>query len=111
MNSSWFNSYHAYNDHLSFLSSLQASYPANSEIVQIGNSLQGKPITGIHFYGASGKGSKPAIVIHGTVHAREWIGTMVTEYFAYNLLTNYATNSEIKVSNFSEPIERSALNA
>lgn len=81
---------------MQFLSDLQSAHPANSEIISIGNSLQGRPITGIHFYGASGKGSKPAIVIHGTVHAREWIATLVTEYFAYNLLTNYTTNSEIK---------------
>ena len=95
-NATWFNSYHAYADHLQFLTDLQAAHTANSEVVQIGNSLQGRPITGIHFYGASGKGSKPAIVIHSTVHAREWISTMVGEYLAYNLLTNYATNSEIK---------------
>lgn len=96
VNSTWFNSYHPYADHVQFLNDLRAHYPANSEIVQIGNSLQGRPITGIHFYGSGGKGSKPAIVLHGTVHAREWIGTMVTEYLAYNLLTNYATNAEIK---------------
>ena len=95
-NATWFNSYHAYADHLQFLTDLQAAHTANSEVIQIGNSLQGRPITGIHFYGASGKGSKPAIVIHSTVHAREWISTMVGEYLAYNLLINYATNSEIK---------------
>jgi murein tripeptide amidase MpaA len=95
-NSTWFNSYHAYSDHIQFLRDLQASYPSNSEIVTAGNSLNGNPITGIHFYGSSGKGAKPAVVFHGTVHAREWIGSMVVEYMAYNLLTNYATNTEIK---------------
>ena len=94
-NSTWFNSYHTYADHLQFLRDLQAAYPTNSEIVVAGNSLQGKPITGIHFYGSAGKGTKPAVVIHGTVHAREWITTMVTEYFAFNLLSNYASNTEI----------------
>jgi carboxypeptidase A4 len=58
--------------------------------------LQGQAITGIHFYGSSGKGKKPAVVLHGTVHAREWISTMVTEYFAFNLLSNYSTSTEIK---------------
>jgi carboxypeptidase A4 len=70
--------------------------PSNSEIVTAGNSLNGNAITGIHFWGSSGKGVKPAIVFHGTVHAREWISTMVVEYMAYNLLTNYAKSSEIK---------------
>ena len=95
-NLTWFNSYHAYADHLQFLRDLQASYPTRSEIVIAGNSGQGRPITGIHFYGSGGKGSKPAIVFHGTVHAREWITTMVTEYMAFNLLSNYATNAEIQ---------------
>ena len=95
-NSTWFNSYHSYADHLQFLRDLQASYPTRSEIVVAGNSGQGRPITGIHFYGSGGKGSRPAIVFHGTVHAREWITTMVTEYMAFNLLSNYATNAEIR---------------
>ncbi|KAJ9136841.1 Zinc carboxypeptidase [Pleurostoma richardsiae] len=95
-NATWFNSYHAYSDHLQFLKDLQASYPSNSEIVTSGSSLQGNAITGIHIYGSAGKGLKPAVVFHGTVHAREWISTMVVEYMAYNLLTNYGASSEVK---------------
>ncbi|KXX80208.1 Metallocarboxypeptidase A [Madurella mycetomatis] len=89
-NATWFNSYHSYNDHLQFLRDLQAQYPTQSEVVTAGDSLNGRPITGIHFWGSSGKG-KPAVVFHGTVHAREWISTMVVEYFAYTLLTNSDT--------------------
>lgn len=44
-----------------------------------GKSLQGNAITGIHFWGSAGKGKKPAIVLHGTVHAREWIASMVSK--------------------------------
>ena len=76
-NSTWFDAYHSYADHVQFLKDLQATYPANSEIVVAGNSLQGRSIIGIHLYGEGGKGSKPAVVFHGTVHAREWITTMV----------------------------------
>ena len=76
-NATWFKSYHSYNDHLQFLKDLQAQYPTQSQIVSSGDSLQGNPITGIHFWGSSGKG-KPAVVFHGTVHAREWITTMVS---------------------------------
>ncbi|KAK3309410.1 carboxypeptidase A2 [Chaetomium strumarium] len=86
-NITWFNSYHSYRDHLQFLNDLQAQYPTQSEVVSAGNSLQGNAITGIHFWGKSGKG-KPAVVFHGTVHAREWISTMVNEYIAYTLLTS-----------------------
>lgn len=73
---SWYNAYHAYADHVQYLKDLQALYPKNSEIVVAGDSGNGNPITGIHFYGNAGKG-KPAVVIHGTVHAREWITTLV----------------------------------
>ncbi|KAK0738902.1 carboxypeptidase [Schizothecium vesticola] len=93
-NATWFNSYHSYADHIQFLKDLQSSYPSQSAVISAGNSLNGRPITGIHFWGTGGKG-KPAIVFHGTVHAREWISTMVVEYFAYYMLTNSAT-TEIK---------------
>ncbi|KAL7797371.1 hypothetical protein V8C37DRAFT_308495 [Trichoderma ceciliae] len=87
-NSTWFNSYHAYADHLQFLKDLVAQSPTNSEIVTSGSSLNGNAITGIHFWGSGGKGVKPAVILHGTVHAREWITTMVIEYYAYSLLTS-----------------------
>jgi hypothetical protein len=73
-NSMRFNSYHPYADHLQFLNDLQAVYPSNSEIVVAGNSDAGCPITGIRFYGSGGAGSKPTVVIHKGVHAREWGG-------------------------------------
>ncbi|EHL01021.1 putative Metallocarboxypeptidase A-like protein [Glarea lozoyensis 74030] len=90
----YFNAYHAYADHLTFLRDLQAQYPTRSEIVTAGNSNGGRPITGIHFYGTAA--GKPAVVLHGNVHAREWITGMTTEYLAWYLLTNYASSSEVK---------------
>ncbi|KAG9247561.1 hypothetical protein BJ878DRAFT_165977 [Calycina marina] len=96
VNETWFNAYHSYADHLQFLNDLVTSFPTQAEIVTAGSSVGSQAITGIHFWGSGGKGSNPAVVIHGTVHAREWITTMTTEYFAYNLLTNYATSTEIK---------------
>jgi len=96
VNGTWFNSYHAYSDHLQFLRDLQSQYSSQSAIVTAGSSLNGNPITGIHFWGSSGKGTKPAVVLHGTVHAREWVSTMTVEFMAYNLLTNYASSAEIK---------------
>jgi murein tripeptide amidase MpaA len=88
VNSTWFNSYHAYADHLQFLKDLVAQFPTTSEIVTSGSSLNGNAITGIHFWGSGGKGIKPAVILHGTVHAREWITTLVVEYYAYTLLTS-----------------------
>jgi hypothetical protein len=93
---SWFTAYHPYADHLQFLRDLQAGYTGNSEIITAGSSVQGRIITGIHIWGAGGKGSKPAVLIHGTVHAREWITTMTTEFLAWQLLTTSGSNATIK---------------
>lgn len=74
---SWFNEYHAYADHLTFLDELAAWDSRRAAIVTSGTSAAGRPITGIHIWGSAGKGVRPAVVLHGTVHAREWITTMV----------------------------------
>lgn len=89
----WFNSYHSYNDHVQWLRDLQAAFPSRSEIVTAGTSVQGRTLTGIHLWGSGGRGSRPAILFHGTVHAREWITTMTVEYLAYQLLTTYASDA------------------
>lgn len=75
---SWFSAYHPYADHLTFLKSLQAAFPSNSELITAGTSYEGRAIQGIHLWGSGGKGSKPAIYYHGNVHAREWISSMVS---------------------------------
>jgi hypothetical protein len=75
---SYFNSYHTFDQHLQFLTDLQASFPSNSEVFTAGTSVENRAIRGIHLWGSSGKGKKPAIVWHGTVHAREWISAPVS---------------------------------
>lgn len=74
----WFTAYHAYADHIQFLQDLQGGFTSQSEIITAGSSVQGRALTGIHIWGSGGKGSKPAVLFHGTVHAREWITTMVS---------------------------------
>ncbi|KAH9899037.1 hypothetical protein F4778DRAFT_182393 [Xylariomycetidae sp. FL2044] len=91
----WFNAYHAYADHLTFLRDVQASFSSNSEIISAGTSFEGRTIQGIHLWGSGGKGSKPAIVFHGNVHAREWVTSMVVEYLTYQLVLTYRTDSAI----------------
>jgi hypothetical protein len=76
-NATWFNSYHSIADHMQWISDLAAAYPGNAEVVVSGKSSQGRDIKGIHIWGSGGKGSQKAVVWHGTVHAREWITTMV----------------------------------
>lgn len=68
----WFDSYHNYEDHIQYFNDLQRVFPNNSEIISSGRSNQGRNIFGLHVYGNDGPG-KPAVLYHGTVHAREWI--------------------------------------
>lgn len=74
---SWFDSYHPYEDHQQYFDGLHAAFPDNSEMVSSGNSYEGRNLFGIHLWGADGPG-KPAVLWHGTVHAREWITAMVS---------------------------------
>jgi murein tripeptide amidase MpaA len=103
---SWFNSYHDYADHIQWVSDLQALNPEHAEVVVSGKSLSGRPITGVHlFKSAAAKGSKPGIVFHGTVHAREWISTMVSEYLAHQLLTGLAGGGDADAASFFDKYE------
>ncbi|KAI1198653.1 hypothetical protein F5X97DRAFT_342364 [Nemania serpens] len=86
--SSWFDSYHDYQDHIQYLKRLHNLFPGNSEIISSGSSYENRSLNGIHLWGAGGPG-KPAVLYHGTVHAREWISTATTEYLTYKLITEY----------------------
>jgi murein tripeptide amidase MpaA len=90
---SWFDAYHSYADHLSWLSSVQAAFPSNSEVFVVGQTYEKRNITGIHLWGSGGKDSKPVIYYHATVHAREWIATMVAEYLIYSLVSGYSNGT------------------
>ncbi|EFE34076.1 uncharacterized protein ARB_07027 [Trichophyton benhamiae CBS 112371] len=98
----WFKSYHSYQDHLSYLQDLQGLFRTRSEYVDAGKSHEGRTIPALHIWGSGGKNSKPAIIFHGTIHAREWITTMVTEYMAWSFLSQYNKNADITsiVDNF-----------
>jgi zinc carboxypeptidase len=77
---SWFDSYHAYDDHKQFFLDLNAAFPNNSEIFTAGESYEGRDIYGIHFWGKDGKDAKPVISWHATVHAREWAAAPVSDH-------------------------------
>lgn len=74
--SSWFDSYHPYDDHIQFWKDLHTSFTNQSEWISSGTSYEGRDLFGLHFWGASGPG-KPAVLYHAQVHAREWIAAPV----------------------------------
>ncbi|EMD60563.1 hypothetical protein COCSADRAFT_125543 [Bipolaris sorokiniana ND90Pr] len=91
---SWFDTYHAYSDHLQYWDDLVAAFPDNSEKFSIGQSYENRTIWAFHLFGDKStedktQEEKPIILWHATVHAREWISTMVIEYLAYQLIDGY----------------------
>ncbi|CAH0053882.1 unnamed protein product [Clonostachys solani] len=86
---SYFDSYHPYDEHIQFLTDLQAAFPNNSDTFSLGPSVEGRELPGIHLWGEAGEGLKPAIVWHGTAHAREWISAPTVEYITYKLIEEY----------------------
>ncbi|KAI9687647.1 MAG: hypothetical protein M1820_010426 [Bogoriella megaspora] len=87
---SWFDTYHDYADHLQYWDDLAAAFPDNSERFELGLSHENRTIYAYHYFGGEGVAEdKPVVLYHSTVHAREWITTMVHEYFAYQLIDGY----------------------
>lgn len=88
---SFFNAYHPYSEIISFLNTMNATYPSLARLETIGNTVQGNPIVGIHISsGPMNNGTKkPLIVYNSLQHAREWISGGVTTYLIDQLLSGY----------------------
>ncbi|KAF2689168.1 zinc carboxypeptidase [Lentithecium fluviatile CBS 122367] len=93
-NDAWFGSYHPYEEHIEYFKELHASFPNQSEWISSGTSYEGRDIYGLHLWGAGGPG-KPAVLYHGTVHAREWIAAPVVEYLTLQLISGYKAGDNI----------------
>ena len=71
--------------------------PNIAKVVEIGRSLQGKPITAIRVTKDARTvtvGSRPAVVFNATQHAREWITTENVRRQLHYFLNGYGTNAE-----------------
>ncbi|HYR55912.1 MAG TPA: M14 family metallopeptidase [Myxococcaceae bacterium] len=92
-NGDWFQSYKQYseiNDRLDFLGQ---TYPDLTQTSTIGQSLEGRDIRMIRVTGPDAEGNprdgRPAFVIDGTQHAREWISPMTVMFAVDRLLSQY----------------------
>jgi murein tripeptide amidase MpaA len=95
--SGWFDSYHAYSDHVQYFKDLHSAFPDNSELISQGTSVQGRNLYGLKLFGSGGNGTKEAVLFHGNVHAREWITSMTVEYITKQLLQGYTSgDSDVK---------------
>ncbi len=76
---------------VAFMNNLATAHPELCQMIDIGNSIQGRDIWVLHITG-TGAGPKPAVFYFALEHVREWITTPVVLYLADYLVNNYATD-------------------
>lgn len=96
----WYR-YHEYDDITKFMDYLQRAYPETVELIHIGRSYEGRPLTVVKIsfnqYDTitSKKGgrvrkkkrtSKPGVFIEAGTHAREWISPAVATFLLKELV-------------------------
>ena len=92
----WYANYKNLTDIYGRLDDFQTQYPNLVTSFSIGQSYEGREIRGIKIAGTgSTKSTKPAVLINGTQHAREWISPMTNMYAADQLLAEYGSDVEI----------------
>jgi hypothetical protein len=90
----WFDDFRNYDDVNSYLDWLADSRPDLATVFEIGQSIEGRTIHGIRI---SGPGEdKPAVLLNGCQHAREWISVMVTTCIADRLVGGYDVDPTIQ---------------
>lgn len=91
---SW-STYHNYSEVVSWLSTLNTSYPMISSVFSIGKSFQGRDIYCIRLTNESIVRAKPAVFFVGLHHAREMITTELALYFVDYAVTNFGVNPDV----------------
>lgn len=90
----FFDSIQSYDGHVQFMNDLVAAHPDLAEMVNLGESIQGRPMWAIRITGPGDV--KPGLIYHGAEHGNEQAGASVVAYAANWLLTNYDTDPYAK---------------
>jgi len=77
-----------------------ANYSSIAQYIEIGESVEGRPIFGVVIGGAPSS-TLPGIVFNGCQHAREWISPMTVTYLLNQILAQYETNSALSAFSWS----------
>jgi len=91
----WYDNYKTVaeiNDHID---TLVAARPDLVTKFHIGDSIEGRPVYGLTITSPAGS-DKPALLLNGTQHAREWIAPMTVIYLADRLVESYDTDPQIQ---------------
>ena len=90
----FFDQYRTYDEHVTFMEELVAAYPKLAGMINLGESVQGRPMWAIRITGPGRK--KPGVLYHGAQHGNEIMGAPVIAYTARYLLTNYDADPKVK---------------
>jgi hypothetical protein len=99
-NGSWFQSFKRGNEINDYLDTLVAQFPDVTETSVIGQSLEGRDIRMIRITGPdtaeNPRDARPAFVIDGTQHAREWIAPMTVMFAVDSLVRQFNSDDRIQ---------------
>ncbi len=97
---SWFANYKSYQDINDHLNQLALENPDLATVSVIGQSLEGRDIEMLRITGPgtpeNPRDQRPAFLVNGTQHAREWISPMTTMYLIEQLITQYAVDPRVQ---------------
>ncbi|KAL1919542.1 uncharacterized protein VTP21DRAFT_2235 [Calcarisporiella thermophila] len=91
-NLDWFKSYKNLAEHQNFIKKLNADYASITEVVSAGKTYENRDITGLRI---KGKNAKKTFIIHGGIHAREWITPATVAYLMNALAGLYGKDQRI----------------
>jgi carboxypeptidase T len=87
----FFADFRDYAEVMAKLDAMAAAAPDVAEVVDIGTSLEGRPIKGLRI----GNAGAPAVLYTGTMHAREWLATMVAMCVADAYVSGYGSDAHV----------------
>jgi len=91
----WFDDFKNMDAINTYMDDLVALNPNIAEKIDLGDSLEGRPIYALRVSGAA-PGTRNALLFNGTQHAREWIAPMVTIYVADQLIRQYDSDPQVQ---------------
>ena len=90
----WFDDYRGLPEIEARLNALAADRPDLCTLLDLGDSIEGRSILAVRIAGPGD--DKPAVLLHGLQHAREWIAAMVPMYVADRLVYGYDDDPQIR---------------
>ena len=104
----FFSNYQSYKTINQWLYLLESLRPELVQVVNIGKSFEGRDILGLVIKGSKPiarpeklkddafQAKRPAILMHGAQHAREWISVSTVCYIAYQMIAGYYVDETVR---------------